>query len=209
MHSHHIFVRTSAVAAAGLFLLGVSACDGTTTGGASDSESSASVTGPVVVPETVGRDGATVKTVLEEAGLKVEWDGGDKGVFAPENWVATGSTPAAGETVDAGSTVTVQVIKPGASSAAATAEAATTGGLTQTYAMAACDTQGNQYAQWGYNPSWVTNTQRSSYDQASDSWMFIYGAKITNAYGSVRDTTISCSVTGSNTAPQVMSFSEQ
>lgn len=162
----------------------------------------------VQIPDLAGHDGSAAQSALTAAGLVAGWDAGDETVLSPSNWVVTGSTPAAGETAATGSTVTLKVTRPEPSAGAST-EAVTTGGLDDAGAMAACDAQGEASAPYGYNPSWVLGLHSKGYDSVSDSWIFIYDAKITNAYNAERTATIHCSVTGSNAAPEVTAFGEQ
>lgn len=83
---------------------------------------------------------------------------------------------------------------------------ATTGGLKETWAMTACDQHGDQQFPYGYKAHWILGAIANELDTENDEWYFKFTADVTNEYNATRETTIECHVTGSNEAPQIVSF---
>lgn len=85
-------------------------------------------------------------------------------------------------------------------------EKATTGGLTETYAMTACDQYGEQQFPYGYDAHWVIGVLANEYQPDTDEWYFKVEADVTNEYNAKQTVNIECYVTGTEDAPIVNDF---
>ncbi|WP_416443466.1 PASTA domain-containing protein [Leucobacter sp. HNU] len=65
----------------------------------------------VEVPKLAGLDGKAAEEKLDALGFKVEFDAGEKSVLVKSNWTVESSSPAAGERVKKGATITLKVKK--------------------------------------------------------------------------------------------------
>lgn len=72
--------------------------------------------------------------------------------------------------------------------------------------MTACDQHGDQQFPYGYKAHWILGSLANELDTENDEWYFKFTADVTNEYNATRETTIECHVTGSNEAPQIVSF---
>ncbi|CAM5423547.1 hypothetical protein LSHI6S_02562 [Leifsonia shinshuensis] len=124
-------------------------------------------------------------------------------MIAASNWTVVSTDPAAGATLPAGGTVTVNVTKPTAAPTAVE-QTATSAGLTGTYAQAACDTYGKTQFPYGFKAAWIAGKLADRIE--NDQWFFKVTAKVTNEYGAQRAATIECTISGTNDAPEVVSF---
>lgn len=105
-------IPTALILAAGLTLAG---CSSTTTERSAESATSSSSSAQA--PNVVGMAGDEARDAIEDAGLEVEWDAGDDTVIMASNWTVESQSPAAGDGVNDGDTVTLTVSKPEAESA--------------------------------------------------------------------------------------------
>jgi Uncharacterized protein conserved in bacteria len=154
----------------------------------------------VTIPDATGKDGASAREILQDLGLAVEFksDNG-KSVIAASNWTVVSTVPAAGVTLPAGQSVTVNVTKPAATPTVVEQEA-TSAGLTGTYAQAACDTYGKSQFPYGFKAAWIAGKLADRVE--NDQWFFKVTAKVKNEYGAQRETTIECTIAGSNESPE-------
>jgi beta-lactam-binding protein with PASTA domain len=66
---------------------------------------------PIAVPDLVGMQLDAARESVEDLELEeVDASGADRGVWSSSNWIVQDQDPSAGETVEPGATVTVQVV---------------------------------------------------------------------------------------------------
>lgn len=199
--------KHSTVLVVAVLVWGVTGCSATAP---VDSPSASATSTPtpsavsVTVPDVAGKDGASARKVLEDQQLRVEFksDNG-KSVIAASNWTVVSSDPAAGASVTAGVTVTLNVTKPAATQTAPQQEA-TSAGLTGTYAQAACDTYGKAQFPYGFKAAWITGRIADRIE--NDQWFLKVTAKVKNEFNAQPEVTVECTVAGTNPAPEVVSF---
>lgn len=164
----------------------------------------------VTVPDLSGGDGSDARDKLKNAGLEVDFDAGSDTVILASNWTVTGQDPAAGTSVPAGSTVTVDVERKAAPTSDATSAApaapadATTTGLQGPFALTACDEYGKAAYPYGWKSHTILGLIASQAE--GDHWFAKFDADVTNAFGAQRSVTVECAVSGTNDAPNVTAF---
>jgi hypothetical protein len=159
------------------------------------------------IPSVVGMAGDEAQEALRDAGFKVEWDAGEDDVWMASNWTVDGQDPAAGERAEDGATITLAVSKPAApepTAAPAPAEASTSTGLTETYAISACQQYGDANFTYGWDAHWVLG--KLANEIQADQWFLKVEADVTNAYGADAAMNVECFVSGTNDAPIVTAF---
>lgn len=198
-------IAVALVAALGLF--GLTACSEASQ---SSDQSAASIT----VPDLTGQTGDVAKKSLEDLGLEVQWDGGEKSVILPDNWTVDSTDPAAGTALEKGATVTVKVSKTQASSSAspttdatgASSDAPATPNVpSYGAATVACENVGDAQYPYGFKGHWLVGGIADSVEGSS---RFIKAtATVENAYGNkMKDLVVECTVSGTEDAPVVDSF---
>jgi hypothetical protein len=192
--------KIAALAVAVLMLTG---CASARTAPAPQRSVEAAESSAVVVPSVVGNDGKTAKNALESAGLDVEFDAGEESVWAASNWTVNEQVPAAGESVPDGSTVTLKVSKPEAVAPAPNPNDLTPSGLSFTYAITACDMNGESQSPYGWNADFLLD---GTHTVVGDTIVLKAGVSITNAYNAEGRFTVDCTVSGTNDAPVIDSF---
>jgi hypothetical protein len=167
--------------------------------------SSAGATSTTSVHDVTGMAGDEARDQLKADGLKVEFSTPDgDSVWKASNWTVDSQDPAAGTAVKAGATITLNVSKPAAAEVPAAPVLATTGGLTGTYAQAACDQYGEQQFPYGFKGHWVLG--KLAEEIQNDQWFFKIEATVTNGFAADRDYNVECFVAGTKDAPVVTAF---
>lgn len=174
----------------------------------SDGSNSTSAEDPAVeepvgpeVPDLAGQTGDVADDELQELGFETEFDAGDETVIMRSNWTVTGTTPAAGEFAELGSTVVIHVEKIEPDSAEAEA---TSLGLTGTYAWSACNQMGDAMFPYGFR---FHLTGIIADEPQGDTWFLKASITTENEFGNKRkDQVMECYVTGTNEAPEVSDF---
>jgi hypothetical protein len=201
--------RLTAALAAALLAVGLSACGG---GG----DQSADV---AAVPDVVGMTASDAQTELLSAGYTATVTDEDGKISVDSTLTVLSQDPAAGAEVKPYSGTPVKLTVPTtdkptptpaatetAEPAPSRTEQATTGGLTETYAMTACDQYGEQQFPYGYDAHWVLGVLASEYQPDTDEWYFKVEADVTNEYNAEQTVNVECYVTGTEDAPVVNDF---
>lgn len=172
----------------------------------------------ITVPKLVGKTVSAARSAVKSKGFVLKAaDASSKKrtILLSFNWTITSQSPKPGKKMHSGATITVKALKtsevpntpePSSSlpAAAPTAEPQTSTGLTETYAMSACDNYGKQQFPYGYDPHWILG--RLAHQIENDQWYFKVETTVTNAYNAKRTVDVECYVVGTNTAPTVTQF---
>ncbi|MBS3183466.1 PASTA domain-containing protein [Leucobacter manosquensis] len=156
----------------------------------------------VLVPDVSKLDGAQAEELIESVGLKAEFDGGSKSVFAPGNWQVMSTSPAIGKKVDLGSKVIVKVEKKKYTPPPVET---TSGGVDAIDAWLAC----TYYAetQFPYGVKVHSLAGRLAERLENDEWFLKAEITPKNEYGTkVSGMVMECTVAGTQASPQVTSF---
>lgn len=156
----------------------------------------------VAIPDVTGQAGNDARDALTAAGFVVAYDAGEETVVMASNWTVDAQTPAAGTEAAPGSTVTLTVSKPAAAEPAPAA--ATSTGLTATYAISACQQYGDTNFPYGWDAHWVLG--KLAEEIQNDQWFLKVEADVKNAYNAEAKMNVECFVSGTNDAPVVTSF---
>lgn len=166
------------------------------------------------VPAVAGKPGKDASKLLEDAGFRVERDGGKETVIALGNWDATGTTPAAGEKAEPGSTVKLHLTRATERLAAeqAALEAANKKAAADAAAKPLDDIHAQTFCenyakvQFPYGVKLHTVAGKLAEEKTEAGWYMKYEASITNEFGAKRDSNVECHMSGTNGTPVMDDF---
>ncbi|WP_449282214.1 PASTA domain-containing protein [Leucobacter sp.] len=168
----------------------------------------------IEIPDVAGLPGNEARETLSNLGLMVQYDGGDEAVVAASNWDATGTDPAAGTSVAAGSTVTLQLVRADerlaaekkdreAETAAREADYAATP-LEAVEAQVFCENYSE--LQFPYGVKLHTVMGKLAEEQTEAGWYMKFEATVTNEFNAERKMNVECHMSGTNGAPAMDDF---